>query len=106
MTSTAPRLCELCGGPIEPSSGPGRPRKFCETCSPPGDPRGATRAWKAAEERRGGLTAAQLGRLWRATPAEALLVLGVLRDLGYVRRDGRRWLEVPPFRFEGLRCSS
>lgn len=46
-TSRPPRgRCAACGAPLEPRSGPGRPRSYCVTCSPT-EPVARNAAWRA-----------------------------------------------------------
>jgi hypothetical protein len=44
----SPKLsCRACNAPIPPNPGPGRPRKYCITCVPPGAGAVGSAAWRA-----------------------------------------------------------
>jgi hypothetical protein len=46
VTTPATRLCKVCGGPVEPHTGKGRPRLYCEAHAPAR--RATVAAWQRA----------------------------------------------------------
>ncbi len=42
--------CAACASPLTPKLGPGRPRKFCNACVPPGTGAASVRAWRAVNQ--------------------------------------------------------
>jgi hypothetical protein len=48
MSVGVQRCCQACNRSFGQRSGPGRPRKFCQKCVPPGTGSAASRAWRAA----------------------------------------------------------